>query len=110
MMQMLFRMVDFIYQSKHMRGNANGAWLFSNAVDDILFNPPHGISTEFVSEVRVEFVNGTHKSEIAFLHDIVQRNSAVAEFLCDTDYEAQVVAQDFMFKFRKLLTDLEKRL
>ena len=81
-----------------MRGDTDGSGLIGDPLNDILFDPPDGVCAEFMTEVRIEFVDGAHQPEVALLNNVVERNASVAEFAGDTDDQTEVIFEDFVFE------------
>lgn len=71
-------------------GDANGAALVADGAADGLFDPPGGIGTEAVAFSEVEFPDGAHESDVAFLDQVGQGEPAAGVLFGDGHDEAEV--------------------
>src|ERR1051326_999752 len=74
----------------HVHRNADGAGLIGDGARDGLADPPRGVSRKFVAAAVLEFVDGLHQADVAFLNEVEELQAAVGLFFCDRDDEAQV--------------------
>ena len=52
----------------HVNGDADGAPLVGDSSRDALADPPRGISAELIAALVIEFINGAHQTDVAFLN------------------------------------------
>ncbi|OQA23069.1 MAG: hypothetical protein BWY63_00463 [Chloroflexi bacterium ADurb.Bin360] len=89
-----------------MDWNANRAALVSDGAGYCLTNPPGGIRREFVPTSVIEFVGGANKADIAFLNQVKERHAASDVFLCHTDYQTGIGANQVLSRSHSVLHDL----
>ena len=73
-----------------MNRNADRAGLIGDGPGNSLPDPPGGISTEFITPLILEFINGLHQPDIAFLDQVQKLKTAVGIFLGNADHQPQV--------------------
>src|SRR5579862_471501 len=81
----------------HVYRDADRARLVGNRAGDGLPNPPRGIRRKLVATAVFEFVDGLHQSDIAFLNQVEELQSAVGVFLGDRNYKAEVGLNELAF-------------
>ena len=73
-----------------MNRNTNGAGLVRDRTRDGLTNPPSGIGRELVTAAIFKFINGLHQTDVAFLNQVKELQTAVGVFLGDRDHQSKV--------------------
>ena len=98
----------------HMNRNADGAGLVGDGARDGLTDPPGGVSGELVAAAVFELVDRLHETDVAFLNQIEELQTAVGVLLRDRDDETQVRLGHFLlgvagfgFARRHLLVGVE---
>src|SRR5713101_3301809 len=74
----------------HVDGDTNRTRLISNCTSNRLPNPPGGISRELIPAAVFELVYRLHQSDIAFLDQVQELQTAVGVFLCDGNHQSEV--------------------
>ena len=92
----------------HVGGDADHPGLFGNRPRDVVFDPPAGVGAEFVAESEIELLQGPQQSEIAFLNEVVERESTIAVLLGYADDQPQIGLNHFLPEFLKSLMDFEE--
>jgi hypothetical protein len=69
---------------------ADGARLIHERAINVLADPPGGIGGKAEAALRVEFLEGVHQTQIAFLDQVQQGQTAVQVMLGDVHHQAQV--------------------
>ncbi len=91
-----------------MHRNADGAGLVGDRARDGLANPPRGVRGELVAAAPLEFVDGFHQADVAFLNQVEELQSAVRVLLRDRYDQAKVRFDQFflrLFGFRFAAND-----
>src|SRR5947209_15925355 len=68
----------------------NGACMFGYGPADGLANPPCGIGAKTKAPCWIELLGGPNQAQIAFLHQIEQKNTLVVVAFGDADDQTQV--------------------
>src|SRR5437879_5083324 len=74
----------------HVYRDADGARLVGNRASDGLPNPPRGVCRELVATAVFEFVDGLHQSDVAFLNQVEELQSAVGVFLGNRNDQTKI--------------------
>ena len=74
----------------HVDGNADRAPLIGNGAGDGLANPPGRIGAEAEAPAIIEFFDGFHQAEVAFLNQIEEGDAACHIFLGNRDHQAGI--------------------
>ena len=80
-----------------MHRNTNGAGLVRNGAGNGLTNPPRRVRRKLVSPAIFELVHRFHQTDVAFLDEIQELQSAIGVFLGDGNHQAQVCFHHFLF-------------
>src|SRR5450830_575383 len=82
--------VELVDRLDHVHRNTDGAGLVGDRASDRLTDPPGGISREFVAAAVFELVYRFHQTDVAFLDQIEELQTAVGVLLGDGDHQTQV--------------------
>jgi hypothetical protein len=93
---------DLVDGLDHVHGNTDSARLVGSRARDRLPDPPGRIGRELVATAVVEFVDGLHQADVAFLDQVEELRAAVDVFLGDGDGEAQVRLDHFLLGLARL--------
>src|SRR5258708_23565740 len=74
----------------HVHRDTNRTRLIGNGPRNRLPDPPRGVSRELVATAVFEFVDGFHQTDVAFLNQVEELQSAVGVFFCHRNYQTQV--------------------
>src|SRR5581483_9151167 len=74
----------------HVHRDTNGAGLIGDRAGDGLANPPGGVGGELVAASILELLDRLHETDVAFLNQVEELQSAVSVLLGDRDDEAEV--------------------
>ena len=86
-----------------MDGDPDRAPLVGDGPGDGLADPPCGVGGELEATAIVEFLDGAHQPEIAFLDEVQERHPAIAITLRDRDHQPQVRLDEEVLGFRALV-------
>ena len=81
-----------------MDRDADRPCLISDGTRDSLSDPPCRIGRELITTTPFELVDGLHQTNIAFLDQIKELQSAIRVFLCDRNNETQIGLDQFAFR------------
>ncbi len=85
-----------------MNRNTNCPGLISNRSRNSLANPPRGISRELISAAVLELINSLHQTDVAFLDQIQELQTAVGVFLSNRNHQTKVGFGHFALSFSSL--------
>src|SRR5215510_2501348 len=74
----------------HMHGNTDCPSLIGDRTGNGLADPPCGIGAELVAALVFELINGLHETDITFLDQVEELETAVCILLGDTDDETKI--------------------
>src|SRR5579872_6115699 len=74
----------------HVHRNADGAGLVGNGAGNGLPDPPRGVGRELIAAAVLEFVHRLHQTDVAFLNQVEELQTAVGVLLGDGNHQAQV--------------------
>src|SRR5580704_9043950 len=67
----------------HVHRDADGAGLIGDGAGNGLANPPGGVGGKFVAAAVLEFVDGLHQADVAFLNQVEKLQATVGIFFRD---------------------------
>ena len=94
----------------HVHRNTDRARLVGDRAGDRLADPPRRVGRELITAPPFEFVDGLHQTDVAFLNQIEELQSAVRVFLGDRNDQTQVGFDQFAFGLTGLLFADDDRL
>src|ERR1700677_756744 len=74
----------------HVHRNADGACLISNGARNRLANPPRSVRGELITTPVFELIDRLHQTDVAFLDQIKELQTAVGVLLGDRNHQAKV--------------------
>src|SRR5688500_17731194 len=74
----------------HMDWNTNGASLIGDRACDGLANPPRRVRRELVTAAVFELIDGFHQTDVAFLNEIQELQTAIRVFFRNRNDETKV--------------------
>ena len=103
---------ELVDRLDHVHRNADGAGLIGDGAGDGLANPPSRVGGKLVAAAPLEFVDGLHQADVAFLNQVEELQAAVGIFLRDGNDQAKVGFDQFflgLLGFRFAAKDHLKR-
>src|SRR4051812_40660995 len=94
LLQPVPRFLHPIYGLADMNREPNRSALIGNSAGDCLPNPPGGIGGEFEPALVVKLVGRLHETDIAFLDEIEEGETATDVLLCNRDDESKICANE----------------
>ena len=82
--------VELVNGLNHMHRNTDGARLVRDRAGDGLTDPPGGVGRELVAATVFELIDRFHQTDVAFLNQVEELQTAVGVFLGDRDNQTQV--------------------
>src|SRR5436190_14175237 len=93
---------DLIDHFDHVDRNADGPRLVGDCSGDRLANPPGCVGRKLVTTAPVKFLDALHQTEVSFLNQIEELQTAVLVLLGNRDDQAQVSLGQLMFRPSRL--------
>src|SRR5262245_20930206 len=81
---------NLVYDLDHVDRHPDRSALVSYRSSNGLPDPPGSIGRELVAAAPVEFLDGAHQPDIAFLNQVEEVQAAVDVVLCDRDHQPEV--------------------
>src|SRR5581483_2480329 len=94
---------QFVDRFDHVHRNTDGARLIGDGASDRLANPPSGVSRKLVTPSPFELIHGFHQTDIAFLNQIEELQTAVRIFLRDGNDQTEVRFNQFALRLAGLM-------
>ena len=89
---------ELVDRLDHVHRDADGASLIGDRARDGLTNPPRRVGRELVAAAVLEFFDRLHETDVAFLDQVEELQSAVRVLLGDRDDEAKVRDDQLLFR------------
>src|SRR5579885_90255 len=81
----------------HVDRDTNGPRLIGDGAGDRLPHPPGGVGGKFVAALIIEFIDGLHQADVAFLNQIEELQAAIGVALGDGDDQPEIGLDELFF-------------
>ena len=81
----------------HVHRNPDGPRLVCDGTSDRLTDPPRGVGRELVASAVLELIHRLHQTDVAFLDEVEELETAISVLFGDGDHEPEIGDDKFLF-------------